>query len=137
MAERDDVARFSSLLRAKGAAERAERDAEQARADAARALAAAQGAKASAVVRLKSVRASRSTPDQIVTAEADYRMALAALVELEQGQRPSWAPALPAVGLIEQALQGTEIEGMPAHEDQVGDTGGEVGIGFGVGPDES
>ena len=137
MSERDDVARFSSLLRAKGAAEQAERDAEQARADAARALAAAQGAKASAVARLKSVRASRSTPDEIAAAEADYRMALAGLVELEQGQRPSWAPALPGVGLVEQSLQGSEVEGMPAHEDQVGDAGGEVGIGVGVGPDES
>lgn len=142
MSERDDVARFSSLLRAKDAAERSERAAEMARADAARALTAAQDAKASAVARLKSVRATRSTPDQIAAAEADYRMALAALVELEQGQRPSWAPALPVsdesgVGLVEQALQGAEIEGMPAHQDEVGDTGGEVGIGVGVGPDES
>ena len=112
----DDVKRFAALLRKKEADEQAMRDAAQADADDrrtkaehARSVEAARATKDRAATRLRDVRKGRATPEQIATADGDYRAALAALLELEQGVRPAWAPAL-------------EVEPDPT----VGDAGGGV-----------
>ena len=97
----DDVKRFAALLRKKEADEQAVRDAAQADADDrrtkaehARSVEAARATKDRAAARLRDVRRGRATPEQIATADGDYRAALAALLELEQGVRPAWAPVL-------------------------------------------
>jgi multidrug efflux pump subunit AcrA (membrane-fusion protein) len=98
----DDVKRFAALLRKKEADEQQARDVAQAEADERRAKAelarqveAARATKDQAAARLRDIRKGKATTEQIAKAEADYRAALATLLELEQGTRPAWAPALP------------------------------------------
>ena len=104
VSDNDDVKRFAALLRKKDAEEvaaseavQAQADAERARLQSAAALAAAKEARSAAASRLKDLRRGRFTPEALVRAEADYRSALAVEVELESGNRPTWARALPAV----------------------------------------
>jgi multidrug efflux pump subunit AcrA (membrane-fusion protein) len=98
----DDVKRFSAFLRQKEADEQQARDDDQARiraetaaADAAKALAAAKQTKADAAARVREIRRGHHSQEQLARAEAEYRRALAAEVELESGTRPTWAPAVP------------------------------------------
>lgn len=137
MAANDDIARFSTLLRAKDEAEQQQKDAERARIRRERELARAQDAKAAAAQELKAVRQRKHTDDELRGAETRYRIALADLLELEQGERPAWAPVpVSVVGEVDEALQGGEVEGVTAHQDEVSDPGVEVGAGVSVGPDE-
>jgi hypothetical protein len=98
----DDVKRFAALLRKKEADEQQARDTAQAEADERRAKAdharqveAARATKDQVAARLRDVRKGKASAEQITKAEADYRAALATLLELEQGTRPTWAPAPP------------------------------------------
>ncbi len=98
----DDVKRFGALLRKKEADEQhardtaqAEVDAKRAKAELARQVEGARGTKDQAAARLRDIRKGKASAEQIAKAEADYRAALATLLELEQGTRPAWAPALP------------------------------------------
>lgn len=98
----DDVKRFAALLRKKEADEQhardtaqAEVDAKRAKAELARQVEGARGTKDQAAARLRDIRKVKASAEQIAKAEADYRAALATLLELEQGTRPAWAPAPP------------------------------------------
>ncbi len=98
----DDVKRFAALLRKKEADEQqarataqAEVDEQRAKAELARQVEVARGAKDQAAARLRDIRKGQASGEQIAKAESDYRAALATLLELEQGTRPAWAPALP------------------------------------------
>ncbi len=98
----DDVKRFAALLRKKEADEQHARDTAQAEVDERRAKAelarqveVARENKNQVAARLRDIRKGKATPEQIAKAEADYRAALATLLELEQGIRPAWAPAPP------------------------------------------
>jgi len=102
----DDVRRFAELLRAQEAKKKADAaeskrraDAERARVEAEQAgerrLAGARTAKEQAARRLKDVRARGASNAVVAEAEAAYKVALADLLAEEQGERPSWAPALP------------------------------------------
>jgi hypothetical protein len=98
----DDVKRFAALLRKKEADEQQARDVAQAEVDERRAKAelarqveVARAAKDQVAARLRDIRKGKATTEQIAKAEADYRAALATLLELEQGTRPAWAPAPP------------------------------------------
>ena len=101
----DDVRRFAELVRAQQAKERARVSDERRRADEARRaadtaaaearrLTGATEAKERAARRLKDVRA-RGSNAAVADAEADYKQALADLLAIEHGERPSWAPAPP------------------------------------------
>lgn len=120
MANDDDVKRFAALLRKKDADEQAVRDAEKARAEdervkaeAARVLGLAKQDKEAAAARMRELRRRTYTPAQLAAAEADYRAALARELELQSGERPTWAPA--PVALL-------EVEPDPV----VGESGGGV-----------
>lgn len=102
----DDVRRFAELLRAQEAKKKAEvaegrrrADAERARVEAEQAgerrLTGARSAKEQAARRLKDVRARGAANAVVAEAEAAYKAALADLLAEEQGERPSWAPAVP------------------------------------------
>ncbi len=136
MSSTDDVARFSALLRAKDSAERQAKTDESNRVRNERALVAAREGKDAAAQHLKQAQA-RARPDKVAAAQDQYKVALATLLELESGVRPTWAPAVPepesVVGEVDEALQGSEVEGVTGRQDEVGDAGGEVGIGVDVG----
>jgi multidrug efflux pump subunit AcrA (membrane-fusion protein) len=98
----DDVKRFAALLRKKEADEQharvtaqAEVDERRAKADLARQVEMARATKDQVAARLRDIRKGKASTEQIAKAEADYRAALATLLELEQGTRPAWAPAPP------------------------------------------
>jgi hypothetical protein len=104
----DDVKRFAALLRKKEADEQHARDTAQAavderreKADLARRVEMARATKGQVAARLRDIRKGKASSEQIAQAEADYRAALATLLELEQGTRPSWAPASPEVEALE------------------------------------
>jgi hypothetical protein len=164
MAANDDISRFSALLRATDQAEQEVKAAER-----------AQDAKAGAAQALKSVRQRKHSQEELRAADHEYRIALANLVELEQGERPQWAPAVESaangesdsgngesgsgnsdsgngesgsgnsdsgngesgVGEVDESLQRGQVEGVPAHQDEMADAGVEVGAGVSVGADES
>jgi multidrug efflux pump subunit AcrA (membrane-fusion protein) len=122
----DDVKRFAALLRKKEADEQhardtaqAEIDKERAKADLARQVEVARATKDQAAARLRDIRKGKASTEQIAKAESDYRAALATLLELEQGTRPSWAPAPP------------EPEALEAQPDPVvGEAGGGIDEGI-------
>jgi hypothetical protein len=122
----DDVKRFAALLRKKEADEQHARDTAQAEVDERRAKAefarqveVARATKDQVAARLRDIRKGKASPEQIAKAEADYRAALATLLELEQGTRPSWAPAPP------------EPEALEAQPDPVvGEAGGGIDEGI-------
>ncbi len=100
----DDVRRFAELLRAQQAREKAtaaaarelageERRRLEREASDARQLDDARAAKERAAKRLKDVRAQRASNAAVAEAEAGYKQALADLLAIESGERPSWAPA--------------------------------------------
>jgi multidrug efflux pump subunit AcrA (membrane-fusion protein) len=96
------VKRFAALLRKKEADEQHARDVAQAEVDERRAKAelarqveVARATKDQVAARLRDIRKGKASAEQIAKAEADYRAALATLLELEQGTRPAWAPAPP------------------------------------------
>ena len=118
----DDVKRFAALLRKKEADEQhardtaqAEVDAQRAKAELARQVEVARATKDQAAAWLRDIRKGKASTEQIAKAEADYRAALATLLELEQGTRPAWAPAPPE----HEAL---EVEPDPV----VGEAGGGI-----------
>ena len=101
----DDVRRFAELVRSQQAREKARVADDRRRAtevrqradDAAadeRRLAYARQAKERAARRLKEARSSRSNA-AVAEAEDGYKQALADLLALETGERPSWAPPVP------------------------------------------
>jgi hypothetical protein len=105
----DDVKRFAALLRKKEADEQqvrdvaqAEADDRRARAEHARQIEVARTTKDQVAARLRDIRKGKATAEQIAKADADYRSALAALLELEQGTRPTWAPKLPEPEPLEE-----------------------------------
>jgi hypothetical protein len=104
----EDVKRFSELLRKKEATEQAAVAAERAARDAAKRLAAAKADKESA----EALRLARQSgkADRVAEADSRYRSALAALVEVEQGKRPDWAPVEPEVDDAALAVSSTESE---------------------------
>lgn len=98
----DDVKRFAALLRKKEADEQharhtaqAEVDERRAKAELARQIEVARASKDQVAARLRDIRKGNASAEQIAKVEADYRAALATLLELEQGTRPAWAPAPP------------------------------------------
>ena len=129
----DDVKRFAALLRKKEADEQhardtaqAEVDAQRAKAELARQVEVARATKDQAAARLRDIRKGRASTEQIAEAEADYRAALATLLELEQGTRPAWAPAPP------------EPEPLQVEPDPVvGDAGGDIHEGVADGHAET
>lgn len=97
----DPLVRFGRALDQAKAAERAKQQRLQAEREAAK-LAAEQAAEHAAKLAranrdleraIASVKASRSSGSGTTEADAAYRVAKAAVVELETGERPSWAPA--------------------------------------------
>ena len=103
----EDVRRFAELVKAQQAKTRKDQaDARQRAADekrrvddaaaAERRAGDAQSAKDGAARRLRDVRA-RGTAAQVAEAEEAYKAALAEQITVEQGERPSWAPAPPVV----------------------------------------
>jgi hypothetical protein len=103
----DDIRRFAQLVKASEQKAKAERDAERQRladerrvADEAEADARrfddATSAKERAARTLKERRARGASAGSIAEAEAAYKTALAALVTIEQGEAPDWAPAPPS-----------------------------------------
>lgn len=101
----DDIKRFAELMRSQeakakkdAAAQREKQAAEKARVEAEQAaanqLATAQQAKERAAQRLKDVRARGASNAVVAEAETAYKAALADLVAVESGERPSWAPPL-------------------------------------------
>ena len=112
----DDVRRFAQLIKASEQKAKAERDAERRRvaeerriadeADAeARRLDDAKDAKERAARTLKERRARGASAGSIAEAEAAYKAALAALLTVEQGEAPSWAPAPPSSEAIDVAAE--------------------------------
>jgi hypothetical protein len=128
----DDVKRFAALLRKKEADEQQVRDVAQAEADDrrtkaehARQIEVARATKDQVAARLRDIRKGKATAEQITVAEADYRSALAALLELEQGTRPTWAPKLPEPEPLEEEPDavvgeaGTADDGVADHHAEV------------------
>lgn len=111
--QEQDVKIFAESVRAEEAA------AKKARADAVDAIRRAnvhdelKAAKAAAVADLKAAR-SRGGNDRITAAEAQYRKALAELQEFETGERPAWAPAIPADDALDDEIDVTDA---PSIED--------------------
>jgi hypothetical protein len=101
----EDVRRFAQLMKAKQDKERKDQADARQRAAAekrrvedeaaeARRAADAASAKDRAARRLRDARA-RGRADEVAEAEAAYKAALAEQITVEQGERPTWAPAPP------------------------------------------
>lgn len=97
----DEAARaakmFADSVKAHEAADRAEAIRKQDAEEQGRLHERLRAAKTSAAERIKRLRASGGTRDQLADADAAYRRAAAELHEYETGERPQWAPA-PEVG---------------------------------------
>jgi len=115
----DDIRRFAQLVKASEQKARAERDAERQRlveerrvADEAQAEARrfddATSAKERAARTLKERRARGASAGSIAEAEGAYKTALAALVTIEQGEAPDWAPAAPSTEATEATAAGAD-----------------------------
>ncbi len=133
----EDVRRFAELVKAQQAKTRKDQaDARQRAVDekrrvddaaaAERRAGDAQSAKDAAARRLRDVRA-RGTAAQVAEAEEAYKAALAEQITVEQGERPSWAPAPPIIE-PDAASDGPATDGPatdgPASDEAAADEGG-------------
>ncbi len=100
-----DVARFVTRTREQQAAERERKRAKRERRQRAEEHQRRMATKDAAVAEVKRLRAgARSTAEQIATADAAYRAALADLIAFETGVTPAWA-ASDASGHVETDAQ--------------------------------